>query len=158
VLIRPVLPGDAPELADAILTADADTLRSRFLGAAPRVTQALLDHLTVVDYVHRFVLVAIDPATSRGVAIARYEPAGEGTVELAVVVRPEWRRAGLATAMIMLLAKVAVAHGIHTFTAAYLAGNRPVAALVDDAGGLGHQVIRQGIAEFSLALDRQGPT
>ena len=156
VLVRPVLPGDAPELADAIKTADADTLRSRFLGGAPRVTPTLLAHLTVVDYVHRFALVAIDAATGRGVAIARYEPAGEGVADVAVVVRPEWRRVGLATALVLLLATAAVEHGIHTFRAAYLAENRPVAALVEDADGLGRQVIKQGIAEFSLALDRQG--
>ncbi len=155
VLIRPVLPGDAPELADAIKTADADTLRSRFLGGAPRVTPTLLAHLTVVDYVHRFALVAIDAATGRGVAIARYEPAGEGVADVAVVVRPEWRRVGLATALVLLLATAAVENGIHTFRAAYLAENRPVAALVEDTAGLGRQVIRQGIAEFSLALDRQ---
>ena len=45
VLIRPVLPSDAPELADAIKTADPDTLRRRFLGAPPRVTPELLTHL-----------------------------------------------------------------------------------------------------------------
>ena len=156
VLIRPVLPGDAPELADAIKTADADTLRSRFLGGAPRVTPTLLAHLTVVDYVRRFAFVAIDAATGRGVAIARYESAGEGVADVAVVVRPEWRRAGLATALVLLLATAAVEHGFHTFKAAYLAENRPVAALVEDADGLGRQVIKQGIAEFSLALDRQG--
>ena len=157
VLIRPILPGDAAELADAIETADADTLHSRFLGGAPRVTQALLAHLTVVDYVNRFALVAIDVATGRGVAIARYEPTGDGVAEVAVVVRPEWRRVGLATALVLLLAQAAVERGFHTFSAAYLAENRPVAALVEDADGLGRQVIRQGIAEFSLALGRPGP-
>src|SRR6516164_8635881 len=70
VLIRPILPGDAPELAEAIATADPDTLRRRFLGGPPRVTPALLAHLTVVDYVRRFALVAIDPVTGRGVAVA----------------------------------------------------------------------------------------
>ena len=153
VLIRPILPSDAPELAEAINTADRDTLRSRFLGGPPRVTPKLLAHLTVVDYVQRFVLVAIDMATGRGVAIARYEPAGEGVADVAVVVRPEWRRLGLATVLVLLLAKAAAECGIHTFSASYLAENRPVAALVEDAGGMGRQVIEQGIAEFSLALD-----
>ncbi len=157
VLIRPILPGDAPELADAIQTADADTLHSRFLGAAPRVTQALLAHLTVVDYVHRLALVAIDPATGQGVAIARYEPAGEGVAELAVAVTPGWRRVGLATELILLLAQAAADRGMHTFSAVYLAENRPIAALVEDAGGLGKQVIQHGIAEFSLALDGSAP-
>ena len=157
VLIRPILPSDAPELAEAIRTADPDTLRRRFVGGPPRLSAGLLEHLTVVDYVHRFALVAIDPVTGRGVAIARYEPAGPGTAEIAVAVSPAWRCAGLATVLILLLAKAAAERGIHTFTASYLAGNRPIAALVQQAGGLGTQVIEQGIAEFSVALDQQPP-
>jgi len=157
VFIRPILPGDAPELADAIRTADSDTLRRRFLGGAPRVTAALLAHLTVVDYVHRFALVAIDTVSGRGAGIARYEPAGEGVAEIAVVVRPEWRRVGLGTLLILVLAKAAAERGVHTFSASYLAENRPVAALVEDAGGLIRQVIEQGVAEFSLTLDGSQP-
>jgi GNAT superfamily N-acetyltransferase len=157
VFIRPILPSDAPELAEAIKTADADTLRRRFLGGPPSVTPALLAHLTTVDYVQRFALVAIDPITQRGVAIARYEKTGEGLAEIAVVVTPAWRRIGLATVLILYLAKAAVERGIHTFSAFYLAENRPIAALVEDAAGLGRQIIEDGIAEFSLALDNHGP-
>jgi len=152
VFVRPILPGDAPELADAIRTADPDTLRLRFLGGPPRVTDALLARLTVLDYVRRFALVAIDVASGDGVGVARYEPAGEGVAEIAVVVRPGWRRAGLGTRLILLLARAAAERGVRTFRASYLAENRPVAALVEDAGGLGRQVIKQGIAEYSLAL------
>ncbi len=155
--IRPILPNDAPELAEAIRTADPDTLRRRFLGGPPRITPALLAHLTVVDYVRRFALVVIDPAGQRGVAIARYEPAGEGVADIAVVVSPAWRRAGIATVLILLLAKAAAERGIHTFSASYLAENLPIATLVQEAGGLCSQVIEQGIAEFSLTLGRQAP-
>ena len=38
VFIRPILPGDAAELAEAIKTADAETLRRRFLGGPPQMT------------------------------------------------------------------------------------------------------------------------
>ena len=72
VLVRPILPSDAPELAEAIKTADPGTLRRRFLGGPPPVTPALLAHLTVVDYVQRFALVAVDTVTGHGVAVARY--------------------------------------------------------------------------------------
>jgi GNAT superfamily N-acetyltransferase len=157
VLIRPILPSDAPELAEAIKSADPDTLRRRFLGGPPRVTPALLAHLTVVDYVQRFALVAIDTVTARGVAVARYESAGEGVADIAMVVRPGWRRVGLGTALIQRLARAAAERGIHAFSASYLAENRPVAALVEDAGGLGRQVIKQGIAEVSLELAPRRP-
>src|ERR1035437_6563653 len=46
VEIRPILPSDAPELAEAIRTADAETLHARFLGGAPQLTDAVLDKLT----------------------------------------------------------------------------------------------------------------
>ncbi len=154
VLIRPILPSDAPELGQAIKSADPDTLRRRFLGGPPPITPALLAHLSEIDYARRFALVAIDPATHTGVAIARYEQTGDDTAEIAIVVTPCWRRAGLATELISLLAEAAHARGIRAFTASYLAENRPVAALVKDAGGLNGQVIKQGIAEFSIALER----
>ncbi len=155
VLIRPILPSDAPELADAIKTADQETLRRRFLGGPPRITPELLAHLTVVDYVKRFALVAFDAVTGRGVAIARYEPAGEGVAEVAVAVRPEWRRVGLATELILLLAQAAADRGYHTFSALYLAENRPIAALVEDAGTLGRQIIEHGMADLSVDLGPQ---
>ncbi len=154
VTIRPILPSDAPELGHAIETADPDTLRRRFLGGPPPVTPALLSHLTEIDYRRRFALVAFEAATGTGVAIARYEQTGDDVAEIAVAVVPAWRRVGLATELISLLAEAALAHGIRTFTASYIAENRPVAALVKEAGGLSGQVIRQGIAEFSIALER----
>jgi len=56
----PILPSDAPALAKAIESADADTIRRRFLGGQPSVTPELLDRLTTVDYTSRFALVAIE--------------------------------------------------------------------------------------------------
>jgi RimJ/RimL family protein N-acetyltransferase len=153
VFIRPILPSDAPELAEAIKTADADTLRRRFLGGPPPVTPELLAHLTTIDYIRRFALVAIDPASQRGVAIARYEPVGDDVAEVAIAVTPAWRHAGLASGLLLLLAKAAAERGIHTFTGSYLAGNRPVAALIEDADGPDGQLIEQGITEFSVTLD-----
>jgi RimJ/RimL family protein N-acetyltransferase len=72
----------------------------------------------------------------RGIAVARYEAIGEpGVAEIAVVVDPAWRRAGLATALVRMLAEAAVAHGFTRFTATYLADNVPVEELLDEAGG-----------------------
>jgi len=152
VLIRPIVPDDAPELAEAIRGADPETLRRRFIGAAPSPTPELLHRLTTVDYMRRFALVARDVETGRGVAIARYEGLADGTADIAVAVDPAWRRAGLATILVRLLAQAAVARGIHTFTAEYLADNQPVAALLADAEGAGATLIRRGITQFQIAL------
>ena len=153
VLIRPIQPSDAPALAESIESADADTIRRRFLGGHLQVTPELLDYLTTVDYASRFALVAVEPASQRGVAIARYEPAEQdGTAEIAIAVTPGWRDAGLATELLRLLAQAASERGIHTFTGTYLADNRPVTALVNAADEPADQVASRGIAEFSVPL------
>jgi RimJ/RimL family protein N-acetyltransferase len=156
VFIRPLVPADGPQLAAAMQAADPETLRRRFLGGSPHVTPALLARLTTLDYAHRFALAAAADVTGRGVGIARYEPVGDGVAEIAVVVDPAWRRVGLATALVELLAEAALDRGVHTFDATYLAQNRPVAALLARVGG--QQLIRQGIAEAAVALDREHVT
>jgi len=156
-LMRPILPGDSVELGDAIRTADPDTLRRRFLGGPPHLTPELLAHLCTVDYLGRFALVAVDPLTGRGIAVARYEAAEEEDVaDVAVAVDPAWRGIGLATALVEKLAEIALNRGIHTFSAYYLAGNRPVAALLGHLGDGGPQIIRAGFAEAAVALDSVG--
>ena len=153
VEVRPILPSDAPELAEAIRTADPETLHARFLGAPPSLTRASLDRLTRLDYVNRFALVA--RSEGRGVAIARYgtlPPSQDGSLvaEVAVVVRPEWRRIGLATALVELLARRALECGITDFTAMFLASNRPVTELARE--GQARVVIAQGAAQLDASL------
>lgn len=158
VLVRPIVPEDAEQLAAAIRTADPATLRRRFLGRPPHLTPALLTRLCAVDYRARLALVATDPDTGRGIAIARYEEMEEGVADVAVAVDPSWRRTGLATALIELLAEAALDRGIGTFSAYYLAENRPVEALIDLAGGNGRRIIKEGFAEAVVTLDRVGVT
>jgi RimJ/RimL family protein N-acetyltransferase len=152
VFIRPILPGDAPELAEAISAADAETVYRRFLGGRPQVTPQLMARLTEVDYASRLALVAIDTAGRKGVAVARYESVGNGVAEVAVAVAPAWRDAGLATELVRLLAQAAIERGIHAFTGTYLAENHPVAALISDAGATADKVTDHGITEFSVQL------
>ncbi len=151
VLVRPILPSDAAGLGEAIKDADSDTIRLRFLGGRPEVTAGLLAHLTTVDYVTRFALVAFDAASRRGVAIARYESVGKGVAEVASAVSPAWRHASLGSVLLRLLAEAAEERGIREFTGSYFADNRAVAALLREVGGA-DQIVTHGIAEFSVAL------
>ena len=158
VLIRPVQPSDAPALAEAIASADADTIHRRYLGGHPHVTPELLDYLTTIDYTSRFALIAAEPASQRGVAIARYEPADQdGTADVAIAVTPGWRGVGLASELLRMLAQAAGERGIHTFTGTYLADNRPVAALINAADEPANQVTWRGITEFSVPLPPPDP-
>ena len=158
VLIRPVLPSDAAALAKSIASADADTIHRRFLGGHPQVTPELLEYLTTVDYTSRFALVAVEPASQRGVAIARYEPAGQdGAADVAIAVIPGWRGAGLASELLHVLAQAAAERGIHTFTGMYLADNSPVAALITAADEPANRATSGGVTEFSVPLRPPDP-
>lgn len=154
VEIRPIVPDDAPELADAIRNADSETLHLRFLGAPPPLTKQTLTRLTSVDYVSRFALVA--RAEGRGVAIARYEKLpspddGPVTAEVAVAVDRPWRNVGLATALVQELARRAQQCGITHFSALYSASNRPVAELARKAQA--RVVITGGDAQLDASVD-----
>jgi GNAT superfamily N-acetyltransferase len=157
VQVRPILPSDADELATAIRTADAVSLRSRFLGGAPAVTPQLLDSLTRLDYTTRFAMVA--RAHRHGIAVARYialpaDEDGKIAAEIAVAVDPAWRSVGLATALVRLLAKRAQECGISSFTALFFAENRPVVELAHDAHA--RLFVADGAARMELSLDEAG--
>src|SRR5512146_3172927 len=79
-------------------------------------------------------------------------PSAAGTAEVAIAVTPGWRDAGLATELLRVLAQAASERGIHTFTGMYLAGNRPVEALINEAGEPANRVTSRGISEFSVPL------
>lgn len=162
VWVRPILPSDAPELAAVIRGIDQDTLRRRFLGPPPRFTPAVLSHLTTVDYVRRFAIVAFDPATEQGVAIARFEPlddetaeTGEATAEIALAVVPAWRRAGLATALVVLLAEAGIERGVRYFGASYLTGNRPIEAMLAHTRTGARNLLAQGVTELAVEIDAE---
>lgn len=152
VRVRPVVPGDANALVHAIRTADPATLRARFLGGAAPTDRRTIRHLVELDYTSRLALVAF--GAGRGVAIARYEsvPDQPGTAEVAVAVDPAWRRVGLATALVRLLAEAATARGITQFTATYFAHNVDVASIITGTGLIHLPITRSGVVDDSVTL------
>lgn len=132
VFIRAVVPGGAPELAFELEAADPQTLYHRFFRPSIRVDAELLTHLTVLDYDRRMALAAFGES---GVAIARYEGTPDSDIaEVAVAVKPEWRRVGLATILLFRLQQAAHARGIRRLRADFLADNEAARALIARAG------------------------
>ncbi len=149
IYVRPVVPGDAVLLASAVEQADPDTLYHRFFNPAIRLDKKRLRFLTEVDFEDRFALVAF--ADGEGVAIARFEPAGEGIAEVAVVVRPNWRKAGLATKLFHLLEEAAIERGLSTFEAFYLPDNHAIERVLEKRG-FGDVSVESGVARVTKQL------
>ena len=152
VFIRPVVPGDADELAFEIEHADPETLYNRFFRSSIRVDEELLTYLTVLDYDRRFALAAF---AESGVAIARYEGTpGSDIAEMAVAVKPEWRRIGLASILLERLQDVALDHGIRTLRADFLADNEAARGLIARAG-FDPPVYELGVASVESDLTKR---
>lgn len=157
VWVRPVVPSDGPDLAEAIRAADPATLYARFLGGAPKITDTVLDKLTHLDYAGRFALAAF--AGGHGIAIGRYTALprtddGATPAEIAVAVAPEWRRVGLATALVELLARRAQECAITHFTALFFAENLPVMELA--RAGNARVAVAKGTAQLDAPLVAPG--
>ncbi|MDJ0923792.1 MAG: GNAT family N-acetyltransferase [Acidimicrobiia bacterium] len=152
--IRPIVPGDAVLLAREMEEADTDTLYHRFFNPAIKLDSKRLRHLTELDYRRRFALAAF--ARGSGVAIARFEPAGGHRAEVAVVVKPEWRSAGLATALFALLEEAAIERGIEEFEALYLPDNHAIERVLHKRG-FGDVTIDAGVARMTKRLGERPP-
>jgi RimJ/RimL family protein N-acetyltransferase len=149
VHIRPIVPGDAVLLAREVKEADADTLYHRFFNPAVKLDQKRLRYLTEIDYERRFALAAF--ADGEGVAIARFESSTAGVAEVAVVVKPEWRRLGLATEMFVLLEEAALERGITEFEALYLPDNHAIERVLEKRG-FGGVTVESGVARVTKKL------
>jgi len=152
VRVRPIVPDDAAQLADAIAQADEETLRMRFLGWSPSMDVAMVRHLVEVDYHLRLALVALD-SNGRGVGIARYEGVeGDDCAEVAVAVSRDWRRVGLGGGLFLLLAQAAIARGIRRFRVLYLVENEEVARLLRASQLPSRSTVSRGVVEAELDL------
>jgi RimJ/RimL family protein N-acetyltransferase len=136
VTVRPLERSDRAELAAAIARLSDESRYFRFAAAKPRMTKRELDHLVDVDHHGREALLALDPRTGRGVAVARYAPVfGEpGVVEIAVTVADEWQGRGLGTALLSRLIDRAREEGHAVLRASTLAENARAIAMLRRAG------------------------
>jgi RimJ/RimL family protein N-acetyltransferase len=150
--IRPIGPGDAPELLRGLEHLSPRSRYRRFLGT-PHIGPAELRYLTDVDHRDHEALGAADPATGHGVGIARYirEP-GADSAEIAVAIDDAWQGRGVGTALLTRLADRARAAGIRRFTGLVLAENAPMRVLIAKLGEAESHNLGDGTLEVRVDL------
>ena len=135
--IRPVVPSDAPALAAEFAAADDDTVYMRFFNPYFQLTEDRLRYFTEIDY-HRHVALAVMVLTpdggAEGVAVGRYVARSDTDVEGAIVVKPPYRRIGVASLLLDRLVRIASANGFSSMSASYLVANDAAAGLLDRFG------------------------
>jgi RimJ/RimL family protein N-acetyltransferase len=155
--VRPLERCDRRLVAAAIRRLSDHSRYLRFATPKP-LAERELDYLVDVDHHGHEALLAIDPLTGRGVAVARYVqiPGEPGVVELAATVADDWQGIGLGSALLPALTRRARDEGYSAFRAYVLAINGRAIAMLRRAGFRA----RQGtgtLLEYELALAATAP-
>lgn len=153
VSVRPLQPGDGPELAAAVARLSPESRYRRFLSPVPRLTASQLRYLTDIDHHGREALVAFDPNSREGLGVARWGVLFDDpdTAEVAVAVADEKQRLGLASALLALLLERAEAEGLREIRAATQSENRAALGLLNR---FSFSLVRSagGVTEFARSL------
>jgi RimJ/RimL family protein N-acetyltransferase len=138
VLLRPIMPGDREKLHSGMQHLSADSRRHRFFSAIAELDEELADYLTEIDYRSHFawVAVALDVVGQPVIAVGRYVRLAPdpSVAEIAFVVGDDYRRQGLASVLLDLLAIVARHNGIGRFHARVMTDNVAMRSLLAKAG------------------------
>ncbi|MEX0658734.1 MAG: GNAT family N-acetyltransferase [Egibacteraceae bacterium] len=133
VHVRPIRAGDLDELLAMWSRLSPETIRMRFF--APRsMSAAQMRYFTDVDYERRFALVA--ESAGRIVGVSRFDRLDEdpATAEFAVLVEDAEQGRGVGTALLRALVEPAQDRGVTGFVGDVLRENRPMLAMMRDAG------------------------
>jgi len=136
VALRPLERADRAQLGEAIMRLSERSRYLRFASPMPVLRSADLDRLADVDHVDREALLAVDPATRWGVAVARYAqmPEEPGVADMAITVADAWQGRGLGSLLLARIVLRARENGYRELRATTLAENRRARALVRAAG------------------------
>ena len=139
VRVRLIRPSDRTKLAAGLQRLSPASRFSRFLTAKAELTPAELTYLTEPDGVHHVALGAVElrhgGREGEGVGVARFiRRADEPEVaEAAVAVIDAWQGLGLGHLLLERLVAAARERGVQRFRAEFLAENRTVRALIEEA-------------------------
>jgi acetyltransferase len=141
VCVRFLTPDDGDLLVNLVQRLSRETRYQRFHVSMDDVPmeeiRRRLPAFLAVDGVNNVALIALVDETKgeRAIAVARFgRRAGEAEAEAAVVVRDDWHRQGVGSALMIQLVAAARSVGVTRFTGMAQAGNRPVHAMIKAVG------------------------
>jgi GNAT superfamily N-acetyltransferase len=159
VIVRPVTPEDKPLLLEGFAEFSEQSRYQRFLGFKKSLTAGELDYLTNVDHSEHEAIGALDPASGRGVGIARFirvRP-GSACAEAAVAVADAWQGKGVGGVLLDRLVERAQAVGVTEFTASLLVENRAMLALFARLGRMEVRHDAGSTAHIFVTFDTSRP-
>lgn len=150
--VRPISPEDADRLRAFHAGLSEESIHYRFFSPHPRLTDAEVEHFTVVDHVDRVALVAT--LGDAIVGVARYERLADTTkAEAAFVIADEHQGRGVGALLLEHLGSAARERGITGFEASVLAGNQKMLTVFRTAGFDETARLDGGVIEVELLIE-----
>jgi len=137
LLLRPVKISDEPMLKDFFYSLSHESMYQRFISARRDIPHELLQEFAVVDYFQKMILVAVIQEGDREsiCGLGQYGLNSDTyTADVALVVRDDCQKKGVAGELLSYLTYLAKRQGILGFTAEVLVGNDPVFRLFKKMG------------------------
>jgi RimJ/RimL family protein N-acetyltransferase len=134
--VNPLQATDRDAFLEGVEHLSPESRYRRFFTAAQSLNQRELTELTDLDHSSHEALAAVDPATGRGVAVARYVIVGEHprTAEIAITVVDDWQTRGVGIALLSRLADLARSRGIERLSGLILSTNEAMIGLMRKLG------------------------
>lgn len=153
---RPIAPADLAALQRFHDRLSERSVRARFFGVLPHLSERQARYFTHLDGVDRFALVAVDPAEGDElVAVVRFDrDPGTTRAEYAAVVADRWQGHGLGLALTRRLLDAARRRGIASLYALVLPDNVRMLGLLRDLG-LPERIHDEGLVE-RIEVDLSG--
>jgi RimJ/RimL family protein N-acetyltransferase len=124
----------------------------RFFSAMPALPDSLMRLLACVDYRQRLAIVAVREGgdTADVVALANFGAVDDSSAEVGLVVRDDWQRRGVGTALATKLMDAAEARGFHRFIGHVLLGNVGIRRLLKKVGTVLSWTTSEGVTELTF--------
>lgn len=134
ITYRPILPQDAAALQGFHHRLSNHSVRLRFFGAKPELSDKKAGYFTQVDGVNRFALVALEPGCAGEIiAVASFDREDKtDRAEYAAAVVDPWQGKGLGLALTRALIEAALRRSVRTFTGLVLPENARMLNLLRD--------------------------
>ena len=157
VLLRPVLPADAPLIQRGLERLSADSRTSRFFTPVSHLSDSQLDYLTHVDQQNHIAWGALDLSSDEvlGLGIGRFArlPSEPHVAEVALTVIDEAQGHGLGSLLLGVLYCLARSHGVTAFRAVVMPHNQGLVERLRAIGGAVHHEEGQVIIDVPVVTD-----
>ena len=157
VLLRPVLPSDAPLIQQGLERLSADSRTSRFFAPVSHLSDAQLDYLTHVDQVNHVAWGALDLTSDEllGLGIGRFTrlPSEPDVAEVALAVIDEAQGHGLGSLLLGVLYCLARAQGVTAFRAVVMSHNQGLVERLRAIGGVVRHEEGQVLIDVPVVTD-----